>query len=376
MGVHLSEANRQHAVGAGGFAHGYLALSERVDFLYKCTDYYAPQQERAIRWDDARIGIHWPLPAGRGTAPVRARCQSAAIPAGGVFSMKVLITGARGQLGRALLSSRPPQAEIRAYAREELDICDKAAVAKAVAEFAPAVLINAAAYTAVDWAETDPLGAMAANSMGPDLLAEAVRGIPGARLIHISTDYVFDGSGKAPHRPDDPTGPLSVYGRTKLAGEQNVLSRLGERAVVLRTAWVYAPQGRNFLLTMLRLMKERGSVNVVADQRGSPTTAASVASAVWRIAERPQVHGVLHWTDAGAASWYDFALAIAEEGQEFGLLQKGVVVKPIGTLDYPTAAQRPANSVLDVTKSVQQLGLEPTPWRQNLRSTLLRMASH
>jgi dTDP-4-dehydrorhamnose reductase len=290
--------------------------------------------------------------------------------------MKVLITGAAGQVGRALLSAKPPDVEVRAYTRDELDICNKSAVQEAVSEFSPQVLINAAAYTAVDWAETDPMGAMAANSMGPDLLAEAVSQIPGARLIHISTDYVFDGSGSEPHRPEDPTGPLSVYGRTKLAGEQMVLAALGKRAVVLRTAWVYAPQGRNFLLTMLRLMKENGRVDVVADQRGSPTTAASVARAVWRIVERPQVHGILHWTDGGTTSWYDFARAIAEEGAEFGLLHNGVVVKPIETSQFPTAAQRPANSVLDLTTSIVKLDLEPTPWRENLRSTLLRMASH
>ena len=290
--------------------------------------------------------------------------------------MKVLITGASGQVGRALLSSKPAHVEVSALTRDELDICNKAAVRKAVAEFAPSVLINAAAYTAVDWAESEPVAAMGANSMGPDLLAAALRHIPGARLIHISTDYVFDGSGDQPHRPYDPTAPVSVYGRTKLAGEQIVLVALIERAVVLRTAWVYAPQGRNFLLTMLRLMQERGAVNVVADQRGSPTAAASVARAIWRIVELPHVHGVLHWTDAGATSWYEFARAIAEEAAEVGLLRPGVVVKPIETSDYPTAAVRPLNSVLDLTESIEQLGLQPTPWREMLRTTLRRMASH
>ena len=290
--------------------------------------------------------------------------------------MKVLITGAAGQVGRALLDAKPADAEVRAYTRDELDICDKAAVHKAVAYFGPAVLINAAAYTAVDWAENEPVAAMGANSMGPEVLARAIAEIPRARLIHISTDYVFDGSGTAPHLPYDSTAPLSVYGKTKLAGEQIVLEELGERAVILRTAWVYAPQGRNFLLTMLRLMKERDAVNVVSDQIGSPTAAASVAKAIWRIVERPQVHGVLHWTDAGMASWHEFACAIADEAAQLGLLQPGVIIRPIPTSDYPTAAKRPLNSLHDLTESIDQLGLEPTPWLDNLRTTLRRMASH
>jgi dTDP-4-dehydrorhamnose reductase len=279
-------------------------------------------------------------------------------------------------VGRALLSSKPAHVEVRAFTREELDISNEAAVKRAVAAFAPAVLINAAAYTAVDWAESDPLAATSANSMGPDFLAEAVRNIAGARLIQISTDYVFDGSGSTPHRPDDPTAPVSVYGKTKLAGEQVVQAVLGDRAIVLRTAWIYAPQGKNFLLTMLRLMQERGAVSVVDDQRGSPTTATSVARAIWRIVERPDVHGVLHWTDAGTASWFEFACAIAEEAAEVGLLRHGVIVKPIETSEYPTPAQRPLNSVLDLTESAQRLGLEPAPWREMLRTTLRRMASH
>ncbi len=199
--------------------------------------------------------------------------------------MKVLVTGASGQVGRALLSAKPEHVEVRALTRDELDISNEAEVKRAVANFAPSVLINAAAYTAVDKAESEPAVALAVNATGPRYLAEAVREIAGARLIHISTDYVFDAAGTTAHRPQDPTQPLSVYGRTKLSGEQAVQEVLGDRAVILRTAWIYAPAGKNFLLTMLRLMKERGAVRVVADQWGSPTTAASVARAIWRIVE-------------------------------------------------------------------------------------------
>ena len=284
--------------------------------------------------------------------------------------MKVLLTGASGQVGRALQSSAPADAEVHAFTRAELDISDAKAVRLAMTAFAPAVVINAAAYTAVDKAEAEPQRAETVNALSPRLLAEAVRDIPGARLIHVSTDYVFDGLGSHPHRPGDPTNPVSVYGKTKLTGERAVLEVLADRGVVLRTAWIYAAEGRNFLLTMLRLMRERDAVRVVADQRGSPTAAASVARAIWRIVELPAIHGVLHWTDAGAASWYDFACAIAEEALAAGVLEKPATVSPITTADYPTPARRPMNSVLDLRESIVRLKLRPTPWRDNLRATL------
>ena len=290
--------------------------------------------------------------------------------------MKVLITGASGQVGRALLKTRPNHLEVRALNHSDLEIGDSAAVRRAVQAFAPEVVINAAAYTAVDKAETEQADAILANTKGPQNLAEAVREVAGARLIQVSTDYVFDGGGTQPHRPDDPTGPISVYGQTKLVGEQVVREILGERAVILRTAWVYAAAGKNFVLTMLRLMKERGTVDVVADQRGSPTAASSVARALWRIVELPNVQGVLHWTDQGAISWYDFARAIAEDAAELGLLKEGIQVWPISTAEYPTPAQRPMNSVLDLRESAARLSLQPVPWRENLATTLRILASH
>jgi dTDP-4-dehydrorhamnose reductase len=284
--------------------------------------------------------------------------------------VKVLITGASGQVGRALLASVPTQMQLCALTRQQLDISDPDAVRREVASYQPALIINAAAYTAVDKAESEPERAGAINAEGPRHLAQAAHAIPDCRLLHISTDYVFDGSGTEPYQPGDRTNPLSVYGRTKLAGEHAVLEMLRERAVVLRTAWVYAAQGKNFLLTMLRLMRERGVVRVVADQRGAPTSADSIASALWAMARRPKVQGILHWTDAGQASWYDFAVAIAEEARAAGLLSTPVEVIPITTADYPTPAHRPANSVLDSRASIAQLGLTPAPWRVNLRTTI------
>lgn len=288
--------------------------------------------------------------------------------------MKVLITGASGQVGSALLTSAPSGVELRALTHTQLDIADARAVHAAVKSYRPQVIINAAAYTAVDKAETEPFMADAINAQGPQHLAEAAYTEDGCRLIHISTDYVFNGRATQPYRPGDPTDPLSVYGRTKLAGEHAILAALGARAAILRTAWVYAPQGKNFLLTMLRLMRERGAVRVVADQKGTPTAAASIAGALWRMAALPQVHGVLHWTDDGVASWYEFAAAIAEDALAAGLLSQPATVTPIATADYPTPARRPANSVLDSSHAVAQLGLTPAPWRANLRTTLAQVS--
>ena len=287
--------------------------------------------------------------------------------------MRVLITGAAGQVGSALLASVPPETELQAVDLQQLDITDAGAVQATVEAWRPQVIINAAAYTAVDQAESEAPLAAAVNAQAPGHIARAAMRIEGCRLIHISTDYVFDGRASEPYQPGDPPNPLSVYGVTKLAGEQAVLEVLADRAVVLRTAWVYAARGRNFLLTMLRLMLERGAVRVVADQRGTPTAAASIARALWRIADLPRVHGLLHWTDGGVASWYEFASAIAEDALAAGLLPHAVQVTPITTADYPTAAHRPANSVLDIRDSVAQLGITPAHWRRNLRATLAQL---
>jgi dTDP-4-dehydrorhamnose reductase len=288
--------------------------------------------------------------------------------------VKVLITGASGQVATALLASVPASMDAVALTRHQLDICDEGAVRTLVAQLHPALIINAAAYTAVDKAEAEPALATAVNAAAVRHLARAAQEIAGCRLLHISTDYVFDGRAREPYRPSDPTNPLSVYGRSKLQGERGALEVLAERAVVLRTAWVYAGQGRNFLLTMLRLMRDRGAVRVVADQHGAPTAAGSIARALWAIAQRPEVHGILHWTDAGTASWYEFAMAIAEEGRAAGLLAQPIQVTPITSAQYPTAAPRPAYSVLDTRITSEVLALNPPPWRVNLRATVARLA--
>ena len=278
---------------------------------------------------------------------------------------KVLLLGAGGQLGSELRGSQPETGvELVAAGRGQLDLAD-AGITQAIVELAPDVVINAAAYTAVDRAESEAEHCHLINDTAVGRVAEAVNSA-GARLIHVSTDFVFDGRQSHPYRPDDGVNPLGVYGESKWRGEQAVRSVLGDAAVILRTAWVYSAHGNNFVKTMLRLMGERDQLGVVADQIGTPTWAGGLARAIWRIVEAPNVQGTHHWTDAGAASWYDFAVAIYEEGRRLGLLQRDVHVAPIPTEAYPTPASRPAYSVLDKQSLWDALQIEGVHWRQQL----------
>ena len=282
--------------------------------------------------------------------------------------MKVLVTGANGQLGHALQRSAPADAEIVAADVDVLDITDSAAVDAFVAERKPELLLNAAAYTAVDKAESDETAAEAVNAAAVGNLACAAAA-HGAKLVHVSTDFVFDGTSGIPYPPDAAPNPLGAYGRTKLKGEQAA----GAHALIVRTAWVYAPTGGNFVRTMLRLMgadgQGRPEVRVVADQIGTPTYAPGLAAALWTLADQGAT-GIFHYTDSGAASWYDFAVAIQEEALAAGLLDRQVPVVPIGTADFPTPARRPHFSVLDKGKTWAALGAPAPHWRSNLRVML------
>ena len=292
--------------------------------------------------------------------------------------MRALITGSRGQLGRALLQSVPDGIVPTPLDRWSCDLADHVRCREVVLTHRPDVLINAAAYTKVDAAESERDTAFQVNAEGPRALADAVAET-GGRLVQISTDFVFNGSQSRPYLPDAPADPLNVYGASKRAGEELVLERLKGAAVVLRTAWVYASQGSNFVRTMLRLMATRDSVSVVSDQIGSPTWAGSLAKAVWAAAMKPQISGIFHWTDGGVASWYDFAVAIQEEALVRGLLARSIPIKPISAADYarqsPAAAARPQFSVLDLRSTRDALGIEPTHWRSNLRAMLDELAA-
>jgi dTDP-4-dehydrorhamnose reductase len=288
--------------------------------------------------------------------------------------VKVLITGAQGQVGRCLLAGAPASVTPVGLTRAQLDIGDAEAVNRAIEQHRPSVIINAAAYTAVDRAETELEAARRVNGQGPRHLARAA-GAHGARLLHISTDFVFDGRAGVPYAPDAPTAPLGAYGLTKLEGEQAVRELLPQASVVLRTAWVYAAQGANFLRTMLRVMAEKRQVRVVADQVGTPTAADSLAAVLWGLAQHPELSGVHHFTDAGVASWYDFAMAICEEATLLGLLPPGIRVAAISTADYPTPARRPPYSVLDKRTLLAALPLEHQHWRVGLRRVLQSLQS-
>lgn len=279
----------------------------------------------------------------------------------------ILIFGTTGQLARALPKTAPAGSELISLGRDAVDVTDISAIRSAIAAHAPSLVINATAYTAVDKAESESDLAYAINRDAPTAMAEAARAC-GARFVTVSTDFVFDGSASTPYSIDAPVSPIGVYGASKAAGERAVLAVMPD-ATIVRTAWVYDREGRNFVNTMLRLMRERPQIGVVADQIGSPTSAVTLAGAIWGL-DAAGVHGIHHVTDAGVASWYDFAEAIQDIGLETGLLNSRIPVKPIATSDYPTPARRPAYSVLDKSATWTLLPGEPRHWRAVLAETL------
>ncbi len=287
--------------------------------------------------------------------------------------MRVLLTGAGGQVGRELQHRVPPGTTLTALCRSRLDICDSRAVLELARELAPKLVINSAAYTAVDLAESDRDAAFAVNSTGARNVAVAAREI-NARLIHLSTDFVFDGAQTKPYRPNDPTRPLSAYGRSKLDGEEAVESVCQGSAVIVRTSLVYSEFGSNFVKTMLALMKERPKLGVVTDQVSSPTWARGLADVIWELGSRPDVTGVIHWTDAGAASRFDVAIEIQKIAIELGLLDSKIPVEPISTGAFPTPAIRPPFSVLDTTETKTLLTTTQLHWKKALRLMLESVA--
>lgn len=282
----------------------------------------------------------------------------------------VLLLGAGGQLGRELRRQAPGDIDLHAFDSSRLDITDWAQVEAVFQALAPGVVINAAAYTRVDQAESEPERAFAVNAAGVENVARAAGG---ARVIHFSTDFVFDGEKGAPYLPGDRPAPLNVYGASKLEGERLLLKFKGESSVIIRTAWLYSPWGGNFFTNMLRLMGEREHLRVVADQHGSPTSVRSLAGVVWRFVDNPGLRGVYHWTDAGEAAWFDFALEIQRQAFGHGLLDRRIAVEPVTTAEYPTAAARPRYSVLDSSATEAAVGFPARPWREELEETITRL---
>jgi dTDP-4-dehydrorhamnose reductase len=281
--------------------------------------------------------------------------------------VRVLVLGGAGQVARAVAHAVPAHHQIKVLTRAELDIVDEAAVVRALDSIRPHWIVNGAAYTAVDRAEDERAQAIAINDTAVGVLTRSASRV-GCRTLHLSTDFVFDGRSNRAYLPSDPTNPLSVYGASKLGGEEKLLSAGG--GLVLRTAWVYAASGRNFVLTMLRLMKERERIAVVCDQIGTPTWAASIAGAVWGLIDLDAPEGIYHWTDLGVASWYDFAVAIQDEALARGLLSREIPIEPIQSVAYPTRAQRPAFSVLNTTDTRTLIKVPARHWRHNLETML------
>jgi dTDP-4-dehydrorhamnose reductase len=296
---------------------------------------------------------------------------------------RILLTGVNGQVGQELQRTLTPLGEVIGIERKTMDLASSTSIRQVIGEVKPDLIVNAAAYTAVDKAETETELANSINAVAPTMMAEEAERI-GATLIHISTDYVFDGRKNTPYTEQDATNPICVYGQSKLAGEEGIRLH-SDRYIILRTAWVYGTHGKsNFVKTMLRLFAERDEVRVVADQVGTPTWASDIAKAIATLLS--QLHqeplsgvpltGTYHFTNSGVASWYDFAVAILEEAKQLGYPLKVQRIVPITTPEYPTPAQRPAYSVLSGKKISAVLGTHPSHWRQELRHMLVEFSSY
>ncbi len=288
--------------------------------------------------------------------------------------MKVLIAGKGGQLAHCLEDCKPKHYDIYSFGRTELDISCKAQVETLLTDLRPNLVINAAAYTAVDKAETDKEHAFAVNASGAAHLAQSCHAI-GAKLVQVSTDFVFDGKRSSPYPCDAACNPLSVYGQSKLEGELVVRDTLDStQSLIVRTAWVYSKYGNNFVKSMLNLMRNKDQLGIVYDQVGTPTWAMGLAQWIWTAAHKDDAHGTHHWTDAGVASWYDFAVAIQELALQHGVLHKEIPIRPIQAKEYPLPAKRPTYSVIDKSSAEAVSGTLTRHWRQQLSDMIRGMA--
>ncbi len=281
--------------------------------------------------------------------------------------MKILIIGKSGQLANELLVEQPQNYEVLTLGRNDVDITDFKALDSIVAEYQPTVIINSAAYTAVDKAESDIEAAYAINHIAVENLAKVAKKYS-AKLVHVSTDFVFNGESTIPYGINDITSPTSVYGASKRTGELAIIDNYPENSSIIRTSWLYSTFGNNFVKTMLKLMEDKEELGIVNDQVGSPTSAKGLATFIWALIEQPKADLIYHWCDSGSTSWYGFALAIQEEGLKQGLLTKKIPIKGIPSSSYPTPAKRPNYSVLDCTSSQEiQASLA---WQEQLEKCL------
>lgn len=286
--------------------------------------------------------------------------------------MKILLTGANGQLGQELQRTKPTVMDLFAVTHQELDITQPDQVHAMVATLRPDCIINVSAYTAVDDAEKYQDLAFAVNVSGAEHLAQAAY-IHNARMIYLSTDYVFDGSKNAGYLPQDLPNPLNYYGMSKWYGEKKVQETLAERSLIIRTSWVYSCYGKNFVKTMLEYLAEREKISMVVDQIGSPTWAKSLAQVIWNIVGKKSLSGIYHWSDDGAISKFDFLVAIQEEALNLQLIKKPITISPINSVDFPVPAKRPLHAILDKTKTYQDFQIQSLHWRVALRNMLTEL---
>jgi dTDP-4-dehydrorhamnose reductase len=282
--------------------------------------------------------------------------------------VRALVTGAAGQLGIELLRTVPPQIEVIGLNHSDCDISDPARVDAVVNAHRPGLVINAAGYTLVDAAESAQDLAHAVNATGAGNVARAAQRL-GARIVHISTDYVFDGASHEPYRPDSEPNPINAYGVSKLAGEK-VVRQAAPEALIIRSSWLYASHSRNFLKTIISALRSSKSLRVVKDQVGVPTSARSLAEAIWACVEHSELRGVQHWVDGGTASWYDFAVAIGEISAERGLIAGPANIAAVTSEEYPMPARRPRYSVLDASALTNAISRRARPWRDRLAETI------
>ena len=284
--------------------------------------------------------------------------------------MKVVLLGAGGQLGYSVQELKPEGIELIGFRSTELDITNEAQLIEKLDAAQPDVIINAAAYTQVDKAEEEPELAFQVNALGPQLISQWVAKND-SRLIHISTDFVFDGKKTTPYVEADQPNPLNVYGKSKLEGEKNILALIPNQSVIVRTSWLYSNYGHNFLNTMLRLFEERDSLSIVDDQIGSPTTTTALAEVLWKVVARVEISGLYHWSCDGAVSWFEFALAIREEAAAIGIARSIIDIAAIKAAQYPSLAERPKFSVMDSAQLNVMIGLPLFDWREHIKQEFL-----
>ena len=287
--------------------------------------------------------------------------------------MKILLTGASGQLGESIKLRKPQNLELISFDKFDLNVFDKKKLSEKIKSYRPDWIINAAAYTNVDDAETNEEIAFKVNKDGPKFISEILN-IYGGNLLQISTDFVFDGYSKIPYKPNDQTNPLSVYGKSKFLGEEQIkrIANCKNRHIILRTSWLMGPFGRNFAKTMMRLHQEKEFINVVNDQIGCPTSTISLANICWEIIKKSKLEKnynfpqIMHWCDEGSTSWFEIAKEVGEIGLKLKKISKIAKVIPISSRNYKSLAKRPSFSVLDTKETEKILGVNPLNWRESL----------